>query len=201
MLISLSMSTPDWKVGEYVLMDVSRANIPEYYIGRIVKVSPKTITIGLNNGSSKRVKHDVCCLQRCKRTTRKSRVDIGEINKYLKGNKPHGLKVGVRNLNTPFDKALDAFIRRLQRKLTNYRTMYEADMERLDPVRVVPESRGRYIRLFRAFRDNQKAYCFIDPETGDILKPFPRKNARHLRGNIYKLDHNLSSCGPNCLLD
>ena len=48
----------------------------------------------------------------------------------------------------------------------------------------------RYVRVISNAHGSRSAFCFVDRETGDVLKPAGWKGpAKHARGNIYDADH------------
>lgn len=93
---------------------------------------------------------------------------------------------------TDFEQKMKNFIYGLEHIFNNNRAR---------PNRVVANDGKRYIKIVTEDTDpafkGQSAYCFIDKENGDVLKPASwRAPAKHARGNIFDSSNGLACCGP-----
>jgi hypothetical protein len=92
----------------------------------------------------------------------------------------HNLESALASERQDFDTALTAWLQRAQALVT-------AEYGNESPQLSVMDSRYRYIRIVRTIYGDQKSvFCFIDRETGDVLKAAGWKRpAKHARGNIF----------------
>lgn len=93
-----------------------------------------------------------------------------------------------------FDIAFGAFMVLLQAKMLKH---HEAAGFKT-PCETFQHTTGpKYIRVTRHHStDHGSAYCFVNRENGDILKPAGFKTpAKHARGNIFDADP-VKGCGP-----
>lgn len=94
-----------------------------------------------------------------------------------------------------FGASLQVFVDGVNKILTDHHgsAPYPKDVVSIDPKGI------RYVRIVKRREDanphvlDGSVYCFIDKETGDVLKAEGwKKPAKHPRGNIYNPDHGLS---------
>jgi hypothetical protein len=85
-----------------------------------------------------------------------------------------------------FDSALDTFVNSIQTMITNH---YEKNLPNLHVPTVGTDVGRRYVRVFTKDLNSRSAFCFVDRNTGDILKAAGWKvPAKHARGNIFSED-------------
>ena len=95
--------------------------------------------------------------------------------------------------NIDFDTALIAFANTLEKMLRDH---HQANGNAFAPLSVVIQHGPKYVRIVREEGSSRSAYCFINKENGDILKPAGFKGpAKHARGNIYN-ENPIAGCGP-----
>lgn len=94
-----------------------------------------------------------------------------------------------------FDAALARFLGECQEMINAY---YERSLKNLTPPSLTIEPGSRYIRVVKndSHGTSRSVYCFVDKNTGDILKAASWKApAKGVRGNV--TDHASKSCGTS----
>ena len=99
---------------------------------------------------------------------------------------PAPVATGERDFKT----AIDSFFEGCKRISNQYMDANYPSLAK--PVFEIEELKKRY----RILRD-RSAFCFVDKETGDVLKAASWKApAKHSRGNIFDEHNGLGSMGP-----
>lgn len=111
---------------------------------------------------------------------------------------------------SPFNEALFRFLEKLNGALQRHYAIESPDMPELNArygFATDPKSQSKFVKFVRVMRVeversrvvSRSAYCFVEKETGTILRtgtwsaPEPK---RIPRGNIYALE-SLAGCGPH----
>lgn len=92
-----------------------------------------------------------------------------------------------------FHTALNAFLKVAQELIIENHT--KQGFTNFEPAKLSVDPKGqKYIRIIRTeMGDHRSVYCFIEKETGNVLKASGWKApAKGIRSNIYADDHGLS---------
>lgn len=81
-----------------------------------------------------------------------------------------------------FESHLDTFLKAMQAMVVDY---YKRMQYTMEPGTLTPINMKRYVKVAMVEKVSRSAWCFVDKETGDILKAASwAAPAKHARGNI-----------------
>jgi hypothetical protein len=99
-------------------------------------------------------------------------------------------------LDVRFAQRLNQFLDAASKMRADYFKKAYPDMQRDEPPLYAMEG-SRYVRIVNDMGNQRFAYCFVDKQTGDVLKTDGwKKPAKHARSNIWDDDFGLSGLGP-----